>query len=64
MHFYAWKKGLKTGMYYLRSRPAAFPDQTTVSVFEDPYRGEVTSEISSVDEICEVGDSVCVSCTA
>lgn len=22
MHFYAWKKGLKTGMYYLRSRPA------------------------------------------
>ena len=23
MHFYAWKKGLKTGMYYLRSRPKA-----------------------------------------
>jgi ribonucleoside-diphosphate reductase subunit M1 len=22
MHFYAWKSGLKTGMYYLRSRPA------------------------------------------
>lgn len=22
MHFYAWKAGLKTGMYYLRSRPA------------------------------------------
>lgn len=22
MHFYAWRKGLKTGMYYLRSRPA------------------------------------------
>ncbi|MCS6820474.1 MAG: ribonucleoside-diphosphate reductase subunit alpha [Microscillaceae bacterium] len=22
MHFYAWKKGLKTGMYYLRTRPA------------------------------------------
>ena len=22
MHFYAWKKGLKTGMYYLRSRAA------------------------------------------
>ena len=21
-HFYAWKNGLKTGMYYLRSRPA------------------------------------------
>eukprot|EP00026_Physarum_polycephalum_P002324 Phypoly_transcript_02330.p1 GENE.Phypoly_transcript_02330~~Phypoly_transcript_02330.p1 ORF type:complete len:815 (+),score=129.17 Phypoly_transcript_02330:68-2512(+) len=23
MHFYAWKKGLKTGMYYLRTQPAA-----------------------------------------
>ena len=23
LHFYAWKKGLKTGMYYLRSRAAA-----------------------------------------
>lgn len=22
MHFYSWKKGLKTGMYYLRTRPA------------------------------------------
>ena len=21
MHFYAWKKGLKTGIYYLRSLP-------------------------------------------
>jgi hypothetical protein len=21
MHFYAWKRGLKTGMYYLRTRP-------------------------------------------
>lgn len=23
MHFHGWKKGLKTGMYYLRTRPAA-----------------------------------------
>ena len=30
MHFYAWKKGLKTGMYYLRSRPAANAIQFTV----------------------------------
>jgi ribonucleoside-diphosphate reductase alpha subunit len=30
MHFYAWKKGLKTGMYYLRTRPAANAVQFTV----------------------------------
>lgn len=32
MHFYAWKRGLKTGMYYLRSKPAANPVQVTVPV--------------------------------
>lgn len=31
MHFYAWKKGLKTGMYYLRTRPAANPIQFTIN---------------------------------
>jgi ribonucleotide reductase alpha subunit len=30
MHFYAWKKGLKTGMYYLRTQPAAKAIQFTV----------------------------------
>lgn len=31
-HFYAWEKGLKTGMYYLRSRPAMDPVQFTVDM--------------------------------
>lgn len=30
MHFYAWKKGLKTGMYYLRSKAATQAIQFTV----------------------------------
>lgn len=30
MHFFAWKKGLKTGMYYLRSRPAVDAIKFTV----------------------------------
>lgn len=30
MHFYGWKRGLKTGMYYLRTRPAAQATQFTV----------------------------------
>jgi len=30
MHFYAWKKGLKTGMYYLRTRGAVDAQQVTV----------------------------------
>ena len=34
MHFYAWKKGLKTGMYYLRTRPKADAIQFTVDQTE------------------------------
>jgi ribonucleoside-diphosphate reductase subunit M1 len=30
MHFYGWKLGLKTGMYYLRTKPAANAIQFTV----------------------------------
>ena len=32
MHMYTWSKGLKTGMYYLRTRPKAKPIQVTVPV--------------------------------
>lgn len=30
MHMYAWKQGLKTGMYYLRTRPKAKAQQVTL----------------------------------
>ena len=30
MHFYGWKKGLKTGMYYLRTKAAVDAIQFTV----------------------------------
>jgi ribonucleoside-diphosphate reductase alpha chain len=31
MHFYAWQRGLKTGMYYLRSKAAVDPIKFTVT---------------------------------
>ena len=30
MHFYAWKQGLKTGLYYLRRKPRYQPQQVTL----------------------------------
>ena len=30
MHFYAWENGLKTGMYYLRSKPASQSKKITI----------------------------------
>jgi ribonucleotide reductase alpha subunit len=32
MHFYAWQNGLKTGMYYFRSRPAVDAIKFTLNV--------------------------------
>lgn len=39
MHFYAWKKGLKTGMYYLRSQAATAAIKFTLdkSALEQPH---------------------------
>ncbi|MBK5278657.1 MAG: ribonucleoside-diphosphate reductase subunit alpha, partial [Bacteroidia bacterium] len=56
MHFYAWKKGLKTGMYYLRSTAAADAIKFTVdkAQMQQPIN-EVAVEVS---EIIAVADAV------
>jgi ribonucleotide reductase alpha subunit len=45
MHFYAWKKGLKTGMYYLRSTAAADAIKFTLdkSAMAQPAAAAVTT---------------------
>jgi ribonucleoside-diphosphate reductase alpha chain len=45
MHFYAWSKGLKTGIYYLRRRPKHQAQQFTI----EPEKARRGSE-----EICEM----------
>ncbi|MBR9923065.1 MAG: ribonucleoside-diphosphate reductase subunit alpha [Bacteroidetes bacterium] len=42
MHFYAWQKGLKTGMYYLRSKAAVDPIKFTLD--SEHQRKRVTSK--------------------
>uniref|UniRef100_H9G776 Ribonucleoside-diphosphate reductase n=1 Tax=Anolis carolinensis TaxID=28377 RepID=H9G776_ANOCA len=44
MHFYGWKQGLKTGMYYLRTKPAANPIQFTLN------KEKLNKEKSSIGE--------------
>lgn len=41
MHFYSWKKGLKTGIYYLRTKAKAAPQQFTI---EPDKKTEVEEE--------------------
>ncbi len=44
MHFYAWKSGLKTGMYYLRTKSAVNAIQFTVSKKKEGLPAGATEE--------------------
>jgi len=54
MHFYSWKQGLKTGCYYLRTRPAAdaiqFTVEQTSSVMQDKSNKAATATASKDKE--------------
>ena len=38
MHMFAWKKGLKTGIYYLRTKAKAAPQQFTIEPDKKPSK--------------------------
>ena len=48
MHFYGWKKGLKTGSYYIRTRAKAKPQQVTITPVLPPSSTETLTEA----EVC------------
>ena len=56
VHMYTWKKGLKTGMYYLRSRPAKNAQQFTIE----------QKTVTQVEEpqLCSIDNPDCDSCGA
>jgi len=59
MHMYAWKKGLKTGMYYLRSRSAVDAVKVTVSSEKTAKEDFIKSQINNNNESEE-----CLTCSA
>lgn len=69
MHFYAWKKGLKTGMYYLRTKAAADAIKFTVeSQAEQQLKPVVGEEVSEEERMAEIACSLdnpeaCESCS-
>jgi ribonucleoside-diphosphate reductase alpha chain len=52
MHFYAWKKGLKTGMYYLRTQAAAQAVQFTVEKNVNVNKVEAEGATCSMQDGC------------
>eukprot|EP00904_Undaria_pinnatifida_P002140 jgi/Undpi1/11927/HiC_scaffold_4.g01626.m1 len=70
MHFYAWKKGLKTGMYYLRTKPRAHAIQFTVdqeslalAVKEQAQLRREGSE-ETAEKVPEEEEEECLTCSA
>jgi ribonucleotide reductase alpha subunit len=51
-HFYAWKNGLKTGIYYLRSKPSKEAVKITVDANINKKLEEITSNEHEVCESC------------
>ena len=54
MHLYGWKKGLKTGAYYLRTRAKARAQQVTVPVAQQPTKEQVLACSLANPESCEM----------
>lgn len=61
MHFYAWKKGLKTGMYYLRTRPKADAIKFTVDQ-EQLAKDRAQDQKSALPT--DDDDEICLNCGA
>lgn len=50
MHFYGWKKGLKTGMYYLRTQAAAAAIQFTVDQNSVDAAGKTVASLEKLNQ--------------
>lgn len=65
--FYAWKKGLKTGSYYIRSRPKTQAQQFTIDpelaqkVKQKVDKNNSTNSTNNMEIVCT--DDICVSCS-
>lgn len=65
MHFYAWKKGLKTGMYYLRTKAAAEAIKFTVKKEKEEQpiptiAGQLHTTIAAQDQARSQDEAQCL----
>ncbi|MBK7007604.1 MAG: ribonucleoside-diphosphate reductase subunit alpha [Saprospiraceae bacterium] len=50
MHFYSWEKGLKTGMYYLRSKAAVDPIKFTLDTEHQRIQAKAETLVPSIEQ--------------
>ena len=61
MHLYAWKRGLKTGMFYLRSRPKAIQFTVDHAAIK---KNQAMSATMTGKSVAEPEEEECLSCGA
>jgi ribonucleoside-diphosphate reductase subunit M1 len=61
LHMYTWRKGLKTGMYYLRQPPAA--DAKQLSIDKDVVQAATQTGQATIVEACSRTNPNCESCS-
>ena len=59
MHFYSWKSGLKTGIYYLRRKPKHQPQQFTV----EPDADEKSEDEIISNGVNDAAEEACEMCS-
>ncbi len=59
MHFYGWQKGLKTGMYYLRSKAAVDPIKFTLDEQHQRIQGNSTEVVPEMEVMDLAEGAVC-----
>ena len=62
MHFYAWSKGLKTGIYYLRTKAAAQAQQFTIEPTIKDENGSETPISPNENLVCVRDNNDCEAC--
>lgn len=63
MHFYGWKKGLKTGMYYLRTKSAVDAIKFTVQKQSKAQTKPVVAEVTETPETPELTPEEQLACS-
>lgn len=68
MHFYSWKKGLKTGIYYLRSQAKTSAQKFSVDISKtNNTRRDSKAGVQQQEEqpfVCNRDDPTCEACSA
>ena len=69
MHLYSWKKGLKTGIYYLRTRPVTKAQQFTIEPTKKMTKKQSVSDLRDEEKrkvamVCDRSNPDCEACSA